>query len=76
MTDIESVLRLLLQQAPDPYTIRTWVNNEHRMMLTITDNDGSQFDFVVVGDNVLSWPLKPPTQYAAVEGFDALRSGV
>ena len=69
--DIETALRRHLREAADDQKVAVWVNNEDRMMLTITNDDGSQTEFVAVEDKLIPWPVKPPTQRAAVQGFDS-----
>ena len=69
--DIETALRRHLREAADDQKVADWVNNEDRMMLTITNDDGSQTEFVAVEDKLIPWPVKPPTQVAKAAGFDA-----
>ncbi len=69
--DIETALRRHLREVADDQKVAVWVNNEGRMMLTITNADRSQTEFVAVEDKLIPWPVKPPTQRAAVRGFDA-----
>lgn len=69
--DIETALRRHLREVADDQKVAVWVNNEGRMMLTITNADRSQTEFVAVEDKLIPWPVKPPTQRAAVQGFDA-----
>lgn len=69
--DIETALRRHLREAADDQKVAVWVNNEDRMMLTITNADGSQTEFVVVEDKLIPWPVKPPAQRVAAEGFNA-----
>lgn len=72
--DIETALRRHLRERPDDQHIFTWVNNENRMMVTITHANDTQSDFVAVGNQLISWPIKPPTQSVGVRGFEAFRS--
>ena len=67
--DHETALRRHLREVADTQDIKIWVNNENRMMMTITNADGTQTDFVVVGNTAIPWPIviatipeKPPTQ--------------
>ena len=69
--DIETALRRHLREVADDQKVAVWVNNEGRMMLTITNADRSQTEFVAVEDKLIPWPVKPPTQRAAVQGFDS-----
>ena len=69
--DIETALRRHLREVADDQKVAVWVNNEGRMMLTITNADRSRTEFVAVEDKLIPWPVKPPTQRAAVQGFDA-----
>ena len=69
--DIETALRRHLREVVDDQKVAVWVNNEGRMMLTITNADRSQTEFVAVEDKLIPWPVKPPTQRAAVQGFDS-----
>ena len=69
--NIETALRRHLREATDDQKVAVWVNNEGRMMLTITNADRSQTEFVAVEDKLIPWPVKPPTQRAAVQGFDS-----
>ena len=68
---IETALRRHLREVADDQKVAFWVNNEGRMMLTITNADRSQTEFVAVEDKLIPWPVKPPTQRAAVQGFDS-----
>lgn len=72
--DIETALRRHLREVADDQQLSTWVNDEDRMMLAISNLDGSQTLFVAVGDTLLPWPLKPAAQRVATEGFDAHQS--
>lgn len=56
---------------PADQKVAVWVNNEDRMMLTIANADGSQTESVAVEDKLIPWPVKPPAQRVAAEGFDA-----
>ena len=69
--DIETSLRRHLREAADDQKVAVWVNNEDRMMLAIANADRSQTEFVAVEDKLIPWPVKPPTQRAAVQGFDS-----
>ena len=69
--DIETALRRHLRESAGDQKITVWVNNEGRVMLTITNADGSQAEFVAVEDRLIPWPVKPPAQRVAAEGFDA-----
>ena len=69
--DIETALRRHLREVADDQKVAVWVNNEGRMVLTITNADRSQTEFVAVEDKLIPWPVKPPTQRAAVQGFDS-----
>jgi len=69
--DIETALRRHLREFADAQNMTCWVNNEGRMMLTITNRDGTQVEFVAVEDKLLPWPIKPLPQRVAAAGFDA-----
>lgn len=69
--DIETALRCYLRKVADDQKIAVWANDENRMMITITNADGSQTEFVAVEDKLIPWPVKPPAQRVATEGFDA-----
>ena len=53
--DIETALRYHLREAADDQKVAVWVNNED----------------VAVEDKLIPWPVKPPAQRVAAEGFDA-----
>lgn len=69
--DIETALRRRLREVADDPKVTVWANDEGRMMLTIAYADGSQTEFVAVEDKLIPWPVKPPAQRVAAEGFDA-----
>ena len=69
--DIETALRRHLREVADDQNIAVWTNNEGRIMLTITNADGSQTEFVSVEDKLIPWPVKPPAQRVVADGFDA-----
>ena len=69
--DIEIALRRHLREMADGQKVTVWVNDEDRVVLTLTNADGSQTEFVAVEDKLIPWPVKPPTQHMAAEGFDA-----
>lgn len=69
--DIETALRRHLRERADQPKISVWVNNEDRMVLLISDADGTQTEFVAVGDCMIPYPVKPPAQRVAAAGFDA-----
>lgn len=70
--DIESALRRHLRERADEPKIAIWVNNEDRMVLTITNEDDTQSEFVVFGDNARPYSIKPPTQAISIPtGIDA-----
>lgn len=69
--DIETALRTHLSLAGDGQRIITWANNEGRMMLTVSNPDGVEHEFVAVEDKLIPWPVKPPPQRLGVEGFDS-----
>ena len=72
--DLESVLRNHLGKDPEmalPVTV--WLHNEGRIVATIGSAPDSP-EFLVFGNNVRQYPIpKPPTQRAAVAGFDAFQ---
>lgn len=70
--DLESVLRNHLRATPEePLPVTVWLHNEGRIVAKI----GSGVDapeYIVFGNNVCQYPPpKPPTQRAAVQGFDS-----
>lgn len=70
--DLESVLRSYFRVDPEkPVELTMWINNEGRIVAKIgTGVDAPEY--IVFGNNVYQYPLsKPPTQRAAVQGFDA-----
>ena len=69
--DIETALREYLTSFGDNQRISTWVNNEKRMVLTLTAPNGAQLEFVAVGDQLV--PYRPPShaQRVSAVGFDA-----
>ena len=69
--DIETALRRHLRGAAGDQKVAVWVNLEDRIMLTITNADGSLTEFVAVEDKLIPWPVKPPAHHVAAEGFDA-----
>lgn len=69
--DIETALRRHLREVADDPSVTVWTNDEGRMVLTITSADGSKTEFVAVEDKLIPWPVKPPAQRVAAEGFDA-----
>ena len=69
--DIEIALRRHLREMADGQKVTVWVNDEDRVVLTLTNADGSQTEFVAVEDKLIPWPVKPPAQRVAAEGFDA-----
>lgn len=72
--DLETALRRHYREFVGDRAIRIWINGEDRIMLTLTNSDDTQTDFVVVGENVLPWPIKPPAQRVGVEGFEDFKS--
>lgn len=73
--DFETLLRKHIQRGEGglgPNAV-PWINQENRVVLTVKTPDGD-FEYVVVGDRALPYPIevpKPPTQVAKAEGFDA-----
>lgn len=72
--DLESVLRSHLRAAPEePLPVTVWLHNENRIVAKIGDAADAP-EFLVFGNNVRQYPIpKPPTQRAAVAGFDAFQ---
>ena len=69
--DLETALREWRKTYPDTAINATLsVNNEGRVVITL-QNKATNPSFIVFGNNVCSPPTKPPTQRAAVSGFDA-----
>lgn len=71
--DIEIALRRHLREMADGQKVTVWVNDEDRVVLTLTNADGSQTEFVAVEDKLIPWPVKPLAQRVAAEGFDAYK---
>lgn len=70
--DLESVLRLYFCADPErPVGLTMWINDEGRIVAKIgTGVDAPEY--IVFGNNVCQYPPpKPPTQRAAVQGFDS-----
>ena len=70
--DLESVLRLYFRVDPEkPVGLTMRINDEGRIVAKIgTGIDAPEY--IVFGNNVCQYPPpKPPTQRAAVQGFDA-----
>ena len=70
--DLESVLRAYFHADPEkPVELTMWINDEGRIVTKIgTGVDAPEY--IVFGNNVCQYPPpKPPTQRAAVQGFDA-----
>lgn len=73
---IEISLRRHLDEGASAGQIGAWMNNEGRMVLTITHADGQQSEFIAVDDKMVprAGPYaKPPTQGVAISGFDAFK---
>ena len=71
-TDLETVLRGHFRAGPEKAVpVTMWLNNEGRIVAKIgTGVDAPEY--IVFGNNVCQYPPpKPPTQRAAVQGFDA-----
>ena len=70
-TDLETVLRGHFRADPEKAVpVTMWLNNEGRIVAQIGAVDA--VEFVVFGNNVRQYPPpKPPTQRAAVQGFDS-----
>ena len=76
MSSIEIALRRHLAEEGTPARMGTWMNNEGRMVLTITHADGQQSEFIAVDDKMVprAGPYaKPPTQGVAISGIDAFK---
>lgn len=70
--DLESVLRAYFAaDSATPVELTMWVNNEGRVVVKVgTGVDAPEY--IVFGNNVRQYPIpKPPTQRAAVAGFDS-----
>ena len=70
--DLESVLRSYLHaDPPKPVELTMRTNNEGRIVAKIGTGDDAP-EYIVFGNNVCQYPPpKPPTQRAAVQGFDS-----
>jgi hypothetical protein len=67
--DFETTLRNHLRESADPRSIDIWLNDEARVVITVNDDD-TKAEFVVVENTMIPWPVKPPAQRVATEGFD------
>ena len=76
MISIEIALRRHLAENGTPAQMGTWLNNEGRVVLTITHASGLQSEFIAVDDKMVprAGPYaKPPAQGVAISGFDAFK---
>lgn len=69
--DIETKLRRALagSRAPAVVPLDVWINDEGRVV--VSTQPGDDPEYVVVGDKLIPWPVKPPPQRLGVEGFDS-----
>lgn len=71
---IEIALRRHLDEGASADQIGAWLNNEGRVVLTITHASGLQSEFIAVDDKMVPRAdpdAKPPTQGVVIAGFDA-----
>ena len=76
MSSIEIALRRHLDEGASADQIGAWLNNEGRVVLTITHASGIQSEFIAVDDKMVprAGPYaKPPAQGVAISGFDAFK---
>ena len=71
--DFETVLRKHLKAAGLLVDISLRLNKEYRIILTVENPDFSKYEYVVVGDRMIPYAEKPPTQVASPSGFDAFK---